>query len=231
MSGLLIYFERGGAAEFDLLGQKFSSSNIGLAVLFFAVLIFVFVLREFVKETGEQEPQSPTYATLNQDQSLSWDQVIDGINELVLELTASGGFRPDLIVGICGGGLVVADIVSKRLGHIPCVSIWSNRHHSSDETAFTGQALAVNLIDFDEIVSQNSVRRILVVDDVVYSGGTLSEAVDFLLSCSDQVRDTKVEVRTAALFALTSAKFKPDYSIFSHSRDRKMMPASDRLRT
>lgn len=231
ISGVLIYSERGGTAEFDILGQKFSSSNIGLAVLFLAVLIFVSVLREFVKKSESQSRQSITYASLNQSQSLSWDQVIDGINELTLELTSSSGFRPDLIVGICGGGLVVADIISKRLGHVPCISIWSNRHHSSDESAFTGQALSVNVIDFDRIISENATRRILVVDDVVYGGSTMSEALEFLNDCSSQIRDMKVEVRTAALFALTSASFRPNYSVFSHSSDRKMMPSSDRLRT
>lgn len=229
LSGILIFFEKGGSAQFNILGQEFSSTNIGLAVLALAIVIFIYVIRDLYKSKLDSGAETKVYKTLNHG-VITWTEVMDGCQKLVLQLTSASGFRPDLVIGICGGGLLVADIISRRLGHIPCIAIWANRHNSARESKFSGQTNTINQIDFDRIIADNSVKRILIVDDVVYSGDTLNAAVKYVTSVSQSVRNARTEIRTASLFALTSAKHRPDFVAMMDATDRKMMPASDRLR-
>jgi|GEM_PF-2733782 len=230
LSGVLIFFEKGGVADFKILGQEFSSTNVGLAVLFFAVFIFTFLLREFLKPKNAGTSGREVYTASKEGDAITWDQVINGIHELILQLTSAAGFRPDIIIGICGGGLVVADIISKRLGYLPCLAIWPNRHISEDVSTFGGQAELINQISFDKIFEENAVRRVLIVDDVVYTGSTLEATVEYVSSKCESIKNKKVQIRTATLFALASSKYKPDYYIYTHTKERKMMPVSDRLR-
>jgi len=230
LSGILIFFEKGGWAEFEILGQKFSSTNIGLAVLFLAIVIFAYIVRENYKSGYEDRKGNKVYKFPTRDGIITWNEVIGGAEKLVLQLTSSTGFRPDLVIGICGGGLVVADIVSKRLGHVPCIAIWPNRHSSTEKSKFSGQAKTINKIDFDGIISENSMKRILLVDDVVYSGDTLGAAFEYVKSVSKLIQKSEAEIRTASLFALTSSKHRPDFVAMMDATDRRMMPVSDRLR-
>lgn len=230
LGGVLVYIQQGGAANFQFLGQHFSSSSIGFAVLFLGCVLFVYVLRQFLLLPEGGDHSEPYAYALPEGAAISWAEVIEGIHSLSLQLTASNGFRPDLIIGICGGGLLVADILSKRLGQIPCISIWAERHARESHAIFAGRSNTINKIALDEIISSNAIKRILLIDDVVYSGGTLKAAVAYLKDCSAAIKHDRVDLRTAALFVLARATFKPDYSIYSHSSDRKMAPASDRLR-
>ncbi|WP_417519697.1 phosphoribosyltransferase [Minwuia sp.] len=230
VSSFLLISKADGTAEFSIFGQNFSSSNIGLAVLFVAVMSFLIILKQLFGNNHNPKSSSKAYATAGGEEFLDWNDVFSGIRDLVLQLTASSGFRPDLVIGICGGGLVIADIVSKRLGHVPCLSIWPNRHTSNHHSAFSGQALAINRIQFDQIIAENAINRILVVDDVVYSGSTLKDALEFLNESSASIRQGTVEIRSATLFSLTTAEYRPDFSVYSHSSHRRMMPVSDRLR-
>jgi hypoxanthine phosphoribosyltransferase len=223
---LLIFFKVGGSAQFDLVGQSFSSSNIGLAVLFIAAALLAYVIKELRPASGASEglPESKSGETI------SWQETIAGIDELVLQLTAADGFRPDIVIGICGGGLMVADVVAKRLGHVPCLSIWPARHSHTGTSPFGGSALVVNGLNLDEMFLAKATERVLLVDDVAYSGDTLEKAVVFLKERSPMLMAGTVEMKTAVLFALTSASFKADFTVYTHSRSRRMMPSSDRLR-
>jgi hypoxanthine phosphoribosyltransferase len=224
----LIFFKVGGSAQFDLLGQSFSSSNIGLAVLFIAAALLAYVIRE-LRPAGGASAGTPE-STSPSEETISWQETIAGIDELVLQLTAADGFRPDIVIGICGGGLMVADVIAKRLGHVPCLSIWAARHSHTGTSPFGGSALVVNALNLDELFVARATERILLVDDVAYSGGTLAKAVDFLKDRSPMLTGGAVEMKTAVLFALTSASFKADFTVYTHSRSRRMMPSSDRLR-
>lgn len=230
ISGFLIFFERGGAAKFDLLGQEFSSTNIGLAVLFLAVIIFLGVVRFSGIMSKPEKIGERIFTSSDEVGQISWNELIDSIQKLVLRLTAADGFRPDLVIGICGGGLVVADIVAKRLGHIPCLGLWPDRHAGSEKSFLDGEAGDINKIDLEGIVSSNAIRRILIVDDVVYGGSTLKAAIKFVSEKCESVGTGRTQVKTAAVFVLREASFQPDFAIIVDSRNRRMMPSSDRLR-
>jgi hypoxanthine phosphoribosyltransferase len=223
---LLIFFKVGGSARFDILGQSFSSTNIGLAVLFIAAALLIYVIKE-VRLTGEA---GEVHSESTSGETISWQETIAGIDELVLQVTAADGFRPDIVIGICGGGLMIADVVAKRLGHVPCLSIWPARHSHTGTSPFAGSALVVNGLGLDGIFSAKATERVLLIDDVAYSGNTLEKAVVFLKERSPMLMSGAVEMKTAVLFALTSAAFKADFTVYTHSRSRRMMPSSDRLR-
>ncbi|MFL0357601.1 phosphoribosyltransferase [Erythrobacter sp. GH1-10] len=228
IAGVLVFFERGGEAEFDILGQEFSSTNVGLAFLVLASLVFVYNVF-FIRKILSSEA-SPILPSAN-DELIGWDEMVRGVDDLVRQLTSSGGFRPDLVIGICGGGLVVADILAKRLGHVPCVSLWASRHTSSLASAFSGEAEAVNRIDWKAIVTSNKVRRILVVDDVVYSGKTLRDGQELIARSLRFVDGEAPDIRTACFFQLRSAGFNADFHVSSDASKRKMLPVSDRVRS
>lgn len=222
----LTIFKVGGSADIEAFGQKFSSSNVGISILLVAAGLLIFTIKELTPGSVPSELLDSS-AT---GEAISWKETIDGIDSLVLQLTASDGFRPDVVIGICGGGLMVADLVAKRLGHIPCLSIWSDRHAARDGSSFEGSALPVNSSPFDELFKKRSVTRVLLVDDVIYSGSTLAEGVDFLRARSAEIRRGAVKLKTAALFTLTSATVQSDFCVYSDTKRRKMMPSSDRLR-
>ncbi len=230
VAALLIFFERGGAAKFDLLGQEFSSTNIGLAVLFLAVIIFLGIIKSVGISAKPENGGERIFTSSDEVGQVSWNELIDSIQKLVLRLTAADGFRPDLVIGICGGGLVVADIVAKRLGHIPCLALWPDRHSGAEKTFLDGEASDINRIDLSAIVTGNSIRRILIVDDVVYGGATLKAAIKFVDEKCESVSSGRTIVKTAAVFVLREASFQPDFAVIVGSKNRRMMPASDRLR-
>ena len=230
IAALLIFFERGGAAQFDLFGHQFSSTNIGLAVLFLAVMIFLGIIKSVGFGAKPDNVGERIFTSSDEAGQVSWNELIDSIQKLVLRLTAADGFRPDLVIGICGGGLVVADIVAKRLGHIPCLGLWPDRHSGAEKSFLDGEAADINKMDLNAIIDGNAVRRILIVDDVVYGGSTMEAALKFVNEKCESVRSGKTLVKTAAVFALREASFQPDFVVIVDSRNRRMMPASDRLR-
>lgn len=230
ISGILIFTEKGGAAKFDILGQEFSSTNIGLAVLFLSTSLFLGVVKFSGVLGPAQKAGDQSFTSSSEEGKISWNELISSIHKLVLKLTAADGFRPDLVIGICGGGLVVADIVAKRLGHIPCISLWPDRHGKAALSFDDGQAKRVNALNFDGLIRANGVKRILLIDDVVYAGGTIRNAVEFLKNKSKLIQDGSVIIKTASIFVLREASFQPDFAIIVDTRSRKMMPSSDRLR-
>lgn len=229
LSGVLIFFERGGAAKFDVFGQKFNSTNIGLAVLFLA-LVFFGILVKYIFGGTKADYHRSIYSSSNHGDKITWEQVAHGVDELVSQLNAADGFRPDLVIGICGGGLLVADFIAKRLGHIPCLSIWPNRHNSHEKSRFDGEASSINRVNFDQLIDENRIRRILLVDDVVYSGTTLKHGMEYLAKSSQAVASGKTEVKTAAIFALVNSSTRPDFFHLIGKGDKKPMPVSSRIK-
>ncbi|GAA5082024.1 hypothetical protein N0B44_33345 [Roseibacterium beibuensis] len=76
--------------------------------------MFLYILREFTR--AEDDSHSPAKKKLSSsgNEDIKWDEVLSGSGDLVLQLTAARGFRPDLIIGLCGGGLIVADVLCKK---------------------------------------------------------------------------------------------------------------------
>lgn len=83
--------------------------------------------------------------------------------ETIARLIEADDWRPDFLVGVGRGGLVPAAYLSHRTG-IALLTV----DHSSGEAAFAGELL-------DRLAAKiRDGRRILIVDDINDSGGTIS---------------------------------------------------------
>jgi len=118
---------------------------------------------------------------------LTWPLYADGARELA-RMVADDGYRPDLILAIARGGLLIAGSVSYALRvknlHVMNVEYYTGVDERLDFPVILPPPL--NLVDLGD-------SRLLVVDDVADTGHTLALVRDF---CRPQV----AEVRCAVLY-------------------------------
>lgn len=145
------------------------------------------------------------------------------------------GYQPDLVVGICEGGILPAHVVAAELGaRFACVRVrrpssgfkhslpgrvvaWALKsiYHRSllfrrmTELANRGRGRSVELPS--DCKPRPGERRVLLVDDFSESGRTLLVAAETLKAGAGEI-----EVRSAALTVLpgkAGAVFEPEYSL------------------
>lgn len=113
---------------------------------------------------------------------LSWDEYffyVQKLFDLLSRSSAMGGFYFDVIVGISGGGLMVADILSREYGQIkPVVSLIADRRKRRtrfdfDDMPFNNEG-ALFLLDNEKI------KSILLIDSFTRDGITIFEAKKYL---------------------------------------------------
>jgi hypoxanthine phosphoribosyltransferase len=116
---------------------------------------------------------------------LTWPLFAEGARELA-QLVADDGYRPDLILAIARGGLLVAGSVSYALRvknvHVMNVEYYTGIGERLDFPVILPPPL--NLVDLGS-------ARILVTDDVADTGHTLALVRDF---CVPQVADVRCAV-------------------------------------
>ena len=130
---------------------------------------------------------------------VSWNEIVEWTIGLGNKILASG-YRPDMIVAVARGGYVPARLLCDYLGVSDLVSIQSQ--HWVEAARVAQKAIIRNAYTIDA-----TGLRLLIVDDIVDTGDTLSLARDFVVKAWHPE-----EVRTAALQWISPvAKFKPDY--------------------
>lgn len=128
---------------------------------------------------------------------LTWDEVMD-LSIRVAELVAKDGYRPDVVIGIARGGIVVAKIIEDILGVGNMSSIEIKLYEGigrKGENARIVQPLTINIEGM----------RVLLVDDVSDTGTTLEIAYNYLRGFRPS------EIRTATLMVKPWTRFKPNY--------------------
>ncbi|GAA1055720.1 phosphoribosyltransferase [Agromyces luteolus] len=129
---------------------------------------------------------------------LTWDDFGDAARSLAGEVLASG-FRPDVVIAIARGGLLLAGAIAYALGTKSCGSINVEFYTGVDER-LPEPVLHPPMLDAPALAG----RRVLLVDDVSDSGRTLRKVVDLL-------SDAGAEVRTATLYTKSHTVLAPDY--------------------
>ena len=93
---------------------------------------------------------------------------------------SNGRYVPTVVVGISNGGMMYADLLGRELFHrVPTIALWANRvggglnyfENELNDCLVTG------------ILKQAGAQRpfeVLVVDDIVASGNTITQALDYL---------------------------------------------------
>jgi len=133
---------------------------------------------------------SNNYCSLVLSQSclaLSWDQA----EREIIKLAQKINFSVDLIVGIARGGLVPATIISRVLN--------IEEIHSLKMRRINGKRELLTHLDNDL-----NGKKVLLIDDMSESGGTLLHAQQYLESKG-------AIVKTACLYSLATNSSSPDY--------------------
>jgi uncharacterized protein len=116
---------------------------------------------------------------------MSWHDLGEGARALA-EAVAADGFRPDIILGIARGGLLVAGAVGYALGIKNTSTMNVEFYTGIDERLEVPMILppVPDLVDFRE-------TRVLVADDVADTGETLKLVKRF---CEGKVAETRCAV-------------------------------------
>ena len=129
---------------------------------------------------------------------MTWDDLGRGSRELA-EAVAADGYRPDMILGIARGGLLVAGGLGYALGVKNTFTMNVEFYTGVDERLELPMILppVPDLVDFQE-------TRLLIADDVADTGATLQLVKEF---CAGKV----AEVRCAVLYEKPRSAVRCEY--------------------
>jgi hypoxanthine phosphoribosyltransferase len=135
---------------------------------------------------------------MSEREVMSWDDLGLGSRELA-EAVAADGYRPDMILGIARGGLLVAGGLGYALGVKNTFTMNVEFYTGVDERLEIPMILppVPDLVDFHE-------TRVLIADDVADTGATLQLVQEF---CAGKV----AEVRCAVLYEKPRSTVKCEY--------------------
>jgi len=130
---------------------------------------------------------------------LTWEDFEGAARSLAGEVLASG-FRPDVVIAIARGGLLLAGAISYALGTKQCGSINVEFYTGVDER-LPEPVLHPPMLDVPAVAG----KSVLLIDDVSDSGRTLAKVVDLLAEAG-------AEVRTATLYVKPRTVLVPDFA-------------------
>src|SRR5262245_48447045 len=129
---------------------------------------------------------------------MDWDELGAGARALA-QMVADDGWRPDIVLGIARGGLLVAGAIGYALGVKNTFTMNVEFYTGIDQRLDMPMILppVPDLVDFAE-------TRVLVADDVADTGLTLAHVRDFLA-------DRVAEVRYAVIYEKPRSEVKCEY--------------------
>jgi hypoxanthine phosphoribosyltransferase len=129
---------------------------------------------------------------------MSWDDLGIGARALA-EAVANDGYRPDMVLGIARGGLLVAGAIGYALGVKNTFTMNVEFYTGIDERLDVPMILppVPDLVDFAE-------TKVLIADDVADTGATLKLVKEF---CAGKV----AEVRCAVLYEKPRSTVQCEY--------------------
>lgn len=137
---------------------------------------------------------------------ISSDRIRERVDELGAEIAADFGGRPITVVGVLTGCLVfLADLI-RRLNHPTHIALLQ-------ASSYRGTATSPGELQIrDELLPDMAGRHVLLLDDILDTGRTISRLVDHLKAKGAE------SVRTCVLLrklGRQSVAFDPDYIGFS----------------
>ncbi len=136
---------------------------------------------------------------------LGWLEFGDAARHLATDVLESG-FRPDFVIAIARGGLLLAGAIAYALGVKNCGSLNVEFYTGVDERLPMPVVLPP-LLDQASLAG----ARVLLADDVSDSGRTLALVVDLLAASG-------AEVRSVVLYTKPGTVHEPDYTWHRTSR-------------
>jgi hypoxanthine phosphoribosyltransferase len=137
------------------------------------------------------------------DLYVSWDDYHGAIEQLALAIHESG-WRFDSLLALARGGLRVGDVIS-RVYDMPLAILAA----SSYRAAAGKEQGVLDIGEFITMTGGSLHGRLLLIDDLVDSGVTLTRVIDHLHDRFPAIS----EVRTGVLWYKASSSFRPDYFV------------------
>jgi uncharacterized protein len=138
------------------------------------------------------------------DLYISWEQYHQNIETLAVKIYQSG-WDFDRIVCLAKGGLRVGDILC-RLYKKP-LAILSATSYTGEKNRIRGE---ITFSQHLSMTTPNLGKRVLLVDDLVDSGVSLSKAIDWL---KERYGDEIAEIRTAVVWYKACSAIAPYYYV------------------
>ena len=119
---------------------------------------------------------------------ISWEEYwtrVAHVVETLQQLSSAGVYEPDIIIGISNGGLFLADTILRLVygNKVPLICLWALRSKEKYFDNPVNNAL-VNKKVINELSNTNdtqkTIRRFLVVDDIVGTQRTFNQLVDYI---------------------------------------------------
>lgn len=132
-------------------------------------------------------------------ENLTWDDFGRAPRELA-ELVVADGYRPDVVVAIARGGLLLAGAIAYALGVKSCGAVNAEFYTGIGER-LPEPVMQPPLLDEESIEG----KRVLLVDDVSDSGRTLALVASLVESAA-------AEVRTVVLYTKPGTVYEPHYT-------------------
>jgi uncharacterized protein len=137
------------------------------------------------------------------DLYVTWDEYHRLIEQMTVQVYESG-YRFDSLLCLARGGLRIGDVVS-RVYDMPLAILAASSYR---EAAGTQQG-KLDIAEFITMTGGDLAGRLLLVDDLVDSGTTLTRVIEHL-----KRRFTRItEIRTAVLWYKAVSSFRPDYFV------------------
>jgi hypothetical protein len=135
---------------------------------------------------------------MSEPEVMSWDELGTGGRALA-QMVADDGWRPDIVLGIARGGLLVAGAIGYALGVKNTFTMNVEFYTGIDERLDVPMILppVPDLVDFADF-------KVLIADDVADTGATLELVKDF---CAGKV----AEVRCAVLYEKSRSTVRCEY--------------------
>ncbi|HID04445.1 MAG TPA: phosphoribosyltransferase [Candidatus Caldiarchaeum subterraneum] len=131
--------------------------------------------------------------------SLTWRDIEELVDNLFLKLGET--YKPDTIIGVMRGGVIIANLLSDLFQSQEVYVIGCRSYMGKDRREEVK-------IYHDLILKDLRNRRVLVVDDVSDSGNTLKTALKHIITPR-----SPGEVRTATLHIKPWTSYTPDYYV------------------
>jgi len=129
------------------------------------------------------------------------------------EVLDDDGFRPDLIVGVARNGLLVAAYLSHeygKLSDIPTITLWPRPNFENEFNKWILRPRFITPGRSDEC-------KILIVDDLCFSGKALRDARNYVSKNIEESFDVRVRIETAVIHRLVGTELvgvhEPTYSV------------------
>ncbi|MGZ8254062.1 MAG: phosphoribosyltransferase [Burkholderiaceae bacterium] len=137
------------------------------------------------------------------DLYVSWDEYHGLIEQLALAVHESG-WRFDSLLCLARGGLRVGDVVS-RIYDMPLAILAASSYRAAAGT----QQGSLDIGEFITMTGGSLTGNLLLVDDLVDSGVTLTRVIDHLRERFPALKD----VRTGVIWYKACSTFRPDYYV------------------